>query len=128
MNVNQLQMMNDYRFEREQNIIIDCFGSSEISKSGLIPDLLLIEDCRENTSSVRLTQEDFQRENVIFVRVEINHWPGIFVCAKRNINADEKICGYYGPQYGRLKREADMQNKSVGNYVSSICQFLENRC
>lgn len=105
------------------DMLVDCLGKSEKAPS----KLLWIKDCREDFSEEITTKEDLKKENVLFVTIEINGWPGKFAIAKRTIEKDERLYGHFGDGYGSLKQHVKRQQESVDYFVSSIKRLLDQR-
>jgi len=111
---------NAVRYE-SYDMLVDCLGKTEKAPS----KLLLVEDCRADPGKENTTKEDLKRENVLFITIEINGWPGKFAVAKRTIQRDEVLVGHFGDGYGSLKKHVERQQQSVDHFVSSIERLLK---
>jgi len=83
-------------------------------------ELLLIEDCRADPKKEVTTNEDLKKENVLFVTIEVNGWPGKFAIAKRGIAKDESLYGHFGDGYSSLFQHAMRRSNSVQQFMHSI--------
>ena len=85
------------------------------------------EDCRADINKKITTKEDLNKENVLFITVEINGWPGKFAVAKRNINKQEILYGHFGEGYSSLKKQVERQRQSVDYFISSVSRVLSSK-
>ena len=105
-------------------MLIDCLGQNNINKNN--SNLSFIKDCRENISKLEMSANDLNRENVLFMTIEINGWPAKFAIAKRDINQNEILYGHYGDGYHSLKKKVERRQQSVDYYMSKINKIINN--
>ena len=120
---NDLDDDNDkYQKYEQYDILVDCIGKKNKSQS----KLLLIQDCRSDLEQEITTKEDLDKENVLFITMEINGWPGMFAISKRDINKDEILYGHFGDGYDYKKKQVERQQQSVDYFVNSISKLLND--
>ena len=77
-----------------------------------------INDCRENIENLP-NSSDLQRQNIEFVRADVNQWPMIFIISKKDILKDEQLFGYYGENYYQ-SMDAFQHRQNISNIVQQI--------
>lgn len=111
--------INDNQYE-SYDILVDCVGKRKRSNK-----LFYVQDCRSNLEKEITTKEDLDKENVLFITMEINGWPGIFAISKRGINKNEILYGHFGDGYDFKKKQVERQQQSVDYFVNKISKILD---
>merc|ERR1712087_207809 len=79
----------------------------DTKKTALVPKIVL--DAQGMSPTLLMLVRDAveqSRANVLFVKVRVNGWPGVFVISARVVKAGEEILGVYGQDYWEaLKRQ-----------------------
>ena len=105
------------------DILVDCIGKRNKSHSN---KLFSVQDCRSDLEQEITTKEDLDKENVLFITMEINGWPGMFAISKRDINKNEILYGHFGDGYNSKKKQVERQQQSVDYFVNNISKLLND--
>ena len=98
--------------EVERMLILDPvareFGNGMKNSCNIVP---IINDCRINIKSNKLTQNDELTQNTEFIAATINGWPSAFVVTTKKIVKGKDLWCYYGDLYHTAMIELESWSK-----------------
>ena len=120
--INDDSLDNKNRKYESYDILVDCVGKTKnLSNKN---KLFFVQDCRSDLEQEITTKEDLDKENVLFVTMEINGWPGMFAISKRGIKENEILYGHFGDGYNSKKKQVQRQQQSVDYFVNNISKLF----